>query len=99
STWQRRPTLPSRVSVTSVAAGIGGLVVLATSAGIEVSGDDGQTWRTAVSFASGPAGGFRYVGMTDAQHGVAVPADTSTHQIWLTYNGGQTWRASTVRSG
>jgi len=29
---------------------------------------------------------------------VAIPADTSLHQVWMTFNGGQTWQAKTLPS-
>ena len=42
-----------------------------------------------------PPGGFSYVGMTTDDQGVAVPADTSLHEIWMTFDGGQTWSPAT----
>lgn len=95
-TWQSRPGVPHLGSATSLAAASSGLVVLATDEGIEISPDDGTNWRTAVAPATGPPGGFRYVGMTDAEHGVAVPADPGLNQVWITVDGGQRWRASTI---
>jgi hypothetical protein len=36
--------------------------------------------------------------MTDPSQGVALPADTSRHEVWITRDGGQSWRPSAVRS-
>jgi hypothetical protein len=91
--------VPGLGTATSLAAASSDLVVLATTKGIEISPDGGTTWRTVVPPASGPSGGFGYVGMTDADHGVAVPADAGLHQIWITVNGGLSWHPSTVRGG
>jgi hypothetical protein len=33
--------------------------------------------------------------MTTATQGVALPADTSLHKIWMTFDGGLTWAART----
>ena len=41
-----------------------------------------------------PAGGFSYVGMTTDSQGVALPADTSLHEIWMTFDGGLTLGAA-----
>ena len=71
-----------------------GSIVLATTAGIEVSTDGGATW--AAAHGALPPGGFSYVGMTTADQGVAVPADPSVHAVWLTYDGGATWHESPV---
>jgi hypothetical protein len=35
--------------------------------------------------------------MTDQERGVALPEDTTLHQVWITRDGGQTWRPSAVR--
>jgi hypothetical protein len=98
-TWQSLPGVPRLGSATSLAAASSGMVALATTRGIEISPDGGTSWQTAVSPVTGPAGGFRYVGMTDAEHGVAVPADAGLHQIWITLNGGRNWHASTIGGG
>jgi photosystem II stability/assembly factor-like uncharacterized protein len=95
-TWQHRPAVAGLGTATSLAAATGNLVVLATSEGIEVSRDDGQNWQVTLPAAGGPPGGFRYVGMTEASQGVAVPEDPARNQIWFTADGGQAWRPSTV---
>ena len=45
-----------------------------------------------------PAGGFSYVGMTNATQGVAVPANASLGEIFVTSDGGRTWRPSPIRT-
>ena len=81
-------------TATSVAGTAGGTIVLATTAGLQVSTDGGATWTAA--HGALPSGGFSYVGMTDPQQGVAVPADTAQHAVWFTFDGGQTWQASPI---
>lgn len=43
-----------------------------------------------------PAGGFSYVGMTTDTQGVAIPANSSLDEIWLTADGGLTWSPSPI---
>ncbi|HSZ42650.1 MAG TPA: hypothetical protein VK817_22035 [Trebonia sp.] len=43
-----------------------------------------------------PSGGFSYIGMTSDSQGVAIPADTSLDEIWLTTDGGLTWSPSAI---
>ncbi len=97
-TWPRQPAVPQHGIATSLAAGAGGLVVIATTQGLVESADNGQTWRLALGPAHGPSGGFSYAGMTDQDHGVALPVDASLRQVWITRDGGRTWHPSTVRS-
>jgi hypothetical protein len=93
---------------TSLAATSAGVLVLATTTGIYVQPGTGSsssgppslssTAQWTASSASGtaaPAGGFTYVGMTTPDQGVAVPADTALHEMYLTYDGGSTWTPST----
>ncbi len=99
-TWLQAGVAPPAGIARSLAAAQGKLVVLATTAGIEVSNDGGATWTRT---QTGPRGsgvgqqGFRYVGMTDHHQGVAVPADPHLHEVFTTANGGATWRARPVR--
>ena len=100
-TWTTAgPTL--RVGqATSLSGTPTGQVLVATSSGIDVSrtvagASSSLRWRASVQGASAP-GGFSYVGMTTAQQGVAVPADTSLHAVWFTYDGGAHWVESLVR--
>ena len=90
--------MPEHGTASSLAAGAAGLVVIATTEGLVESSDNGQTWRLALGPGRGPGSGFAYVGMTDQSRGVALPADTSRHEVWITRDGGQSWRPSAVRS-
>ena len=92
--WQKAGTAPAAGTATSVAGTTAGTIVLATTAGLQVSTDGGATWAAAQGAL--PAGGFSYVGMTGPQQGVAVPADTAQHAVWFTFDGGLTWRPSPI---
>ena len=101
-TWQQPGTVQGPGIATSLAAAQGGLVVLATTTCIDVSADGGATWRQV--YAGPPAAaaglpGFAYVGMTDQQHGVAVPADAGLHEVLITVDGGSKWQPSVISSG
>jgi hypothetical protein len=92
-TWQQAGTVTGG-TVTSVAAQPGGEIILATTAGLEVSGNGGASWQPVMLDAG--LGGFSYVGMTSIEQGVAVPADASGHAIWFTFDAGRTWRRSPI---
>ncbi len=92
--WHQGGTAPAAGTATSVAGTSTGAIVLATTAGIEVSKDGGATWTAAQGTL--PAGGFSYVGMTTPDQGVAVPADASVHAMWFSYDGGATWQESPI---
>jgi len=96
SSWQLAGTVPGPGSVTGLASAVSGQVVLATTAGISYSSDDGATWQSAAIAGQVPAGGFSYVGMTSAMLGVAVPADATVGAIYVTRDGGQTWSKSPI---
>ena len=96
--WLRQPAVPEHGTASSLAAGAAGLVVIATTEGLVESPDNGQTWRLALGPGRGPGSGFAYVGMTDQSRGVALPADTALHEVWITRDGGQSWQPSAVRS-
>jgi photosystem II stability/assembly factor-like uncharacterized protein len=68
-----------------------GTLVLAGSAGIEYRAAGSSSWTASTLSGGLPSGGFTYVGMTTPTQGVAVPADASLHEIWMTSNGGQSW--------
>ena len=75
--------------------------VLATTAGIEYSANGGRTWQAAkfggaTSGKAGPASGFSYVGMTNPKQGVAIPADSSLGDVYVTADGGSTWQVSPI---
>ena len=102
-TWMPAGYAPAAGQATSLSGTPAGQVLVATTSGIDVSttlagmgGPYGLRWRTSVQGASVP-GGFSYVGMTTAQQGVAIPADTSLHAVWFTYDGGRHWVESPVR--
>jgi len=95
--WKAIAVVPITGSVTSLGANSTGQVVLAATGGVYYSTDGGTQWRAA-AVASAPAGGFSYVGMTNAAQGVALPANASLGEIFVTTDGGQTWTASPVRS-
>ena len=79
-------------TMTSLAAAPNGTLALATTTGIYYLPHDGQRWEPSNATGTGaPKGGFTYVGMTTNEQGVAVPADTSLHEIWMTTDGGATW--------
>jgi hypothetical protein len=81
------------VVMTSLTAAPDGTLVLATKDGTSVLPDGASQWKTA---SGTPAGGFSYVGMTTDTQGVAVPADASAHEIWMTFDGGAAWTARPI---
>jgi hypothetical protein len=91
-TWQRTGQAPAAGTASFLSASPSGALALATSLGIEISTDGGATWSAAGGTM--PPGGFAYAGMTTATQGVAVPAGPAQHSVWLTYDGGRTWRPS-----
>ena len=94
-TWAKAAAaVPAAGTATSVAGTAAGTIVLATTAGLQVSADGGVSW--AAGRGALPSGGFSYVGMTSAEQGVAVPADVTQHAVWFTFDGGQSWHASPI---
>jgi hypothetical protein len=90
-TWSAPDTANSSGAVTSLSGSPSAPVILATTNGIDVRVSAGQDKQvTALK------GGFSYVGMTGDNQGVAVPADTSLHEIWMTYDGGLQWNGYKV---
>ncbi len=84
---------------TSIAATSSGTLVLATDQGIYLLPAGAAHWQAASAAGSRlPPGGFSYVGMTTSKQGVALPADTSRHEIWMTTDGGKTWQARPITS-
>lgn len=96
STWQQKGQLSAPGAVTSLAAGSGGQLVLGSTGGLSASADNGATWKLG---QSGPPGGFSYAGLTYPTQGVAVPAVASQDAVWFTFNGGLTWRRSSIKNG
>jgi hypothetical protein len=68
-----------------------GTLVLAGSSGIKYLAAGSSSWTAASLTGSTPSGGFSYVGMTTPTQGVAVPADASLHEVWMTSNDAQSW--------
>jgi hypothetical protein len=98
--WSTAGDPPSAGITTSVAAAQGNLVVLATDSGLYLSGTGGASWRQVATGPAGAAGkrGFSYVGMTSTTNGVALPADPSLGEVFITTDGGSTWRPHAVSS-
>jgi hypothetical protein len=101
TSWSPVGDAPLAGIATSLAAAQGNLVVLATDAGLYLSGNGGASWRLA---QKGPAGaaagqrGFAYVGMTSQLDGVALPADPGLHEVFITTDGGAAWQPHQVSS-
>jgi hypothetical protein len=104
--WTEQPAaawsgLDDAGTMTSLAAAPDGALVLATTTGIYYLPAGGSQWQASGATGSkAPSGGFSYIGMTTDDQGVALPADTSLHEIWMTFNGGQTWNpAASITPG
>jgi hypothetical protein len=99
-TWSSpRSALPSGIATSVAVQGQGSLVVLATDNGIYLSADGGGNWQLAQASPGGAAAGergFSYVGMTSPLDGVALPADPHLHAVFITTDGGRTWRPHAV---
>jgi hypothetical protein len=99
--WTKQPAavwtgVASPGQLTSFTAGLDGTLVLATNQGLYVLPAGSSRWIATNATGSGaPQGGFSYVGMTTSLQGVALPTDTSLHEIWMTFNGGLTWSPRT----
>jgi hypothetical protein len=92
--WLEVARAPAAGIAYSLAASPSETVVLGTDRGIDLLPAGDITWQMATLAASGPAGGFGYVGMTTNVQGVALPADPSAGTVWFTLDGGQTWKPS-----
>ena len=100
ASWTQQPaaawgSLAVPVDPTSLTAAPDGTLVLATSHGLYVLPSGASQWKAATA-ANAPSRGFSYVGMTTNSQGVALPADTTRHEIWMTFDGGLTWAPRTV---
>lgn len=85
-------------AMTSFATTSGGKLLLATTTGIFYLPSGSSRWHAASVQGLGQIhGGFSYVGMTTTERGVAVPADASAHEIYLTTDGGLTWTPAPIR--
>ena len=98
--WSRATAAPPAGTATSLAIQAqASLVVLATDAGIYQSTNGGSAWRLAQPGPGGAAAGqtgFGYVGMTSLTNGVALPADPRLHEVYITTDGGTSWRPRMV---
>lgn len=96
TSWQSAGPAPSLGLATSLAASPDGAFVLATGRGLDLRPAGSTTWRAAQLDAASPKGGFGYVGMTTDTRGIALPADPAAGTVWLTGDGGRSWRPVTV---
>jgi hypothetical protein len=99
TSWSTAGDAPSPGIAASAAAAQGNVVVLATDSGLYLSGNGGTSWKLAETSPAGAATGqrgFTYVGMTSNTNGVALPADPSLHEVYITTNGGSTWQPHPV---
>jgi hypothetical protein len=96
TSWQSAGSGPSLGLATSLAASPAGAFVLATGRGLDLRPAGSTTWRAAQLNAAAPKGGFGYVGMTTDAQGIALPANPAAGTVWLTYDGGRSWRPSAV---
>ena len=85
-TWTKQATAPGFGTAESLTASPAAPDILATTEGIEALDTNGQ-WQQVATLS----GGFSYVGMTTDDQGIAVPANPSLHQVWMTYDGGLSW--------
>jgi hypothetical protein len=84
------PVAGSAFIMASLTAAPNGTLVLATTTGTYLLANGASQWQ---QVPGTPQGGFGYVGMTTDTQGVAVPANASLHEIWMTFDGGLTWTA------
>jgi hypothetical protein len=92
--WQQMPTAPAAGVAFGLAASPSDTALLATDQGIYLLPKGEARWQTASLRGGAPAGGFRYIGMTTEDQGIALPADPSAGTVWFTFDGGQSWSAS-----
>jgi hypothetical protein len=92
--WAQMTTAPAAGVAFGLAASPTESVMLATDQGIDLLPAGETSWRTADVRGGAPAGGFRYIGMTTNEQGIALPADPSAGTVWFTFDGGQSWTAS-----
>ena len=92
--WAQMPTAPAAGVAFGLAASPTESVMLATDQGIDLLPAGQTSWRTANLRGGAPADGFRYIGMTTDDQGIALPADPSAGTVWFTFDGGQSWTAS-----
>jgi hypothetical protein len=91
ATWQKVTTYPASLDATGAAVSPVGGYMLATTTGLYYL--SGTTWVPATLTGATSPDGFSYVGMTEDTQGIALSGPGSTHYLWITHNGGQTWQA------
>jgi hypothetical protein len=91
-TWSQRITTPAFGVANWLTASPAAPDILATTDGIVALNASSGQWHVVASLT----GGFSYVGMTTDGQGVAVPADASLHQVWMTYDGGISWAPHSI---
>jgi hypothetical protein len=92
--WSAIGAAPQTGIATSLAIQAPDNLVLATDAGIYLSTNGGSAWQRTQPSPDGAAPGehgFSFVGMTSPAKGVALPADASLHEVFITTDGGITW--------
>ncbi len=94
ASWLALATAPPAGIAASLAASPSESLMLATDRGIERLPKGEIAWQPATLAGPAPAGGFSYVGMTDDEQGIALPADPGAGTVWFTFDGGQTWKPS-----
>jgi photosystem II stability/assembly factor-like uncharacterized protein len=94
ASWRQMATAPDAGVAFGLAASPTESVMLATDQGIDLLPANETSWRTANIRGGAPTDGFRYIGMTTDDQGIALPADPSAGTIWFTFDGGKTWTAS-----
>ena len=92
--WAQMTTAPAAGVAFGLADTPTESVMLATDQGIDLLPAGEMSWRTADVRGGAPAGGFRYIGMTTDEQGIALPADPSAGTVWFTFDGGQSWTVS-----
>jgi hypothetical protein len=97
--------LPDVGVAESLTALPGGTLILATEpdasspGGIYLLSPGASKWQAAtLPDPSAARYGFTYVGMTGPLQGVALSANPKLDEIWMTTDGGQTWRARPIQS-
>jgi hypothetical protein len=92
ATWSKQATTPAFGTANSLTASPTEPDILATTDGIEELSASTRQWQQVVPLQ----GGFSYVGMTSDGQGVAVPANAGLHEVWMTYDGGLSWKPSAI---
>jgi hypothetical protein len=90
ASWASVSTPPPAGEAMSL-AGTSAQVLLATTAGIDYAATSAGPWTATTVDGGVPPGGFSYVGMTSATHGIALPVRAALGEVFISTDGGQTW--------